>query len=309
MFHNRPRPWSVGSQSPLFPSASSASPREPRPRFARSWTADSRRFADRCIDEWNGAFAQHGTRANRVRRNFFAAIQLYRWLCSPDNSPSPPSASSAPLRETLPAPMTEADVYAAIRLYAEDPHNLKHCEGRFQCFHDWMSGCPDNVDKQLSRVGRPRGSKPADPRRSAAKAFAEELLGPPLALGDLARVATQSGYQLAQYIRDGLEQLRRGVGARRSLADPDQSKRLDQAAINRYAAVQELIERFEASSMDDRRRLAERAKRGVSALAVAPGRPLEGPNLRYALALSLFARETAAPADPSRVNRLSKESR
>jgi hypothetical protein len=52
-----------------------------------------------------------------------------------------------------------------------------------------------------------------------------------------------------------------------------------------------LIERFESLSIDDRKRFTDRAERGVAALTVAPGRPLEPPNLRYALALALFAKE------------------
>jgi len=293
------------SQPGLFASPSSAAERD-RKRFAAGWSVAARAFADRCIEAWNQAFKSHGVRANRVRRNHFAAVQLYRWLSSPDNTGSaslqvcPDNAGSASLPAC--APMTEADVFAAIRLYAEDPYNAKHCNGRYQDFHSWMSGCPDNVDKQLARCGRRRGSKPADPKAGAARDYAEQLLGPPMNLGQLARAASQTGFQLAQYVRDGLDSLRRGVGARVSLADPDRTKRLDQAAINHYSAVHSLIERFEAASMDDRRRFAERAKRGVAALAVAPGRPLEGPNLRYALALALFSREGKAPALPPAVS-------
>jgi hypothetical protein len=252
----------------LFPSASPS-------KSAKSWLAAETAFADSLRDAWNQAFKSHGTRAYYTRRNRFVCVQLHRWLCSKEND----------------AGMTPQDVLEAIRLYAEDPHIIKHCQGRFTDFGSWLRGCPENVDKQLARVGRPRGTRPADPKAANVKAYAEQLLGPPLNLGGLARVASQSGYQFAQYVRDGLDGLRNGVGARRSLAEPGQAKRLDDASIRRFSSCLWLIERFESLSIDDRKRFTDRAERGVAALTVAPGRPLEPPNLRYALALALFAKE------------------
>lgn len=117
-------------------------------RNAASWQSSETAFADRMLARWNHHLGLK-RRANNVRRNRFAAIQFFRWLCHQSReSERDPGA---------PGVMTEGDVELAIRAYAEDPANIKL--GRWISFHDWFSTAADRVDEQLARIGRPRGNR------------------------------------------------------------------------------------------------------------------------------------------------------
>ena len=236
-------------------------------RYAARWSADARAFADSMIDVWNQAFSDHGVRANRVRRNHFVAIQLYRWLTGPENDGQA---------------MTAEDVRAAIGLYASDPHNLKHCNGRFQCFHDWIGGCPDNVDKQLARVGRRRGATQLTDDQVAGRQYAEQLLNAvPYEFGNLARRADQAGLLLREY-------------ARSMLADLNARPRQDPSGMSRryFGLVLNLFDRWDSAPGTQHSALSQRAYNGFTALR---GRPPtkngEDANLWAALTLALFARQ------------------
>lgn len=122
-------------------------------RRCASWTDAETAFADACFNAWNAAFRSHGTRANRTRHGNWVVIQLYKWIHGPANDGEK---------------MTEHDVLAAIAAYAKDPWIKEKCQGRYKSFADWFAGCPDNVDKQLARIGKRRGA--TAPSADAAQA-------------------------------------------------------------------------------------------------------------------------------------------
>lgn len=271
-----PKPQPPDNQPSLLPGVAPANSRCPRKRFAAAWTPDEKQFAALLRKTWNEAFKDHGTRANSVRRNDFAAIQLYRWLHSPANEASDDGTP----------PMTEADVVRAIKAYASDDYNAKKLHGVWKCFGDWLAGCPDAVDKQLGKIGAKRGAVPDDPESAKRRAFAQKLLdAEPYKLGDLAIRAARSRKSLDVFASD-------------ALADYNERPNMDLCGDRRryYTALLDLMDAFRhAPSPSVTVDIPERARKGFVALF---GREpciadLLESNTCAALSLALFARESA----------------
>lgn len=254
----------------------------PRRRFAGSWAADEIRFADACLNAWNESAGRDVAppRANRTRRNHFVAIQLYRWLHGPDNAP-PSAVVSGP------APLTESDVLAAIRAYAEDDWIIKHCAGRFMAFGDWLRGGADNVDKQLARIGRRRGQ--SDSLAVTAGAIAARALLDHLGLGRLAEQAAGIARGLLDYVESITAMSKRYAHRGPSPVSPE-------------AAA--LVARWRAESVATRQALLARGEKGFAALhGRAPHRQLCDRNVVQALALALLARLPEPRSVPGRATR------
>lgn len=240
--------------------------------YAKSWQNDERQFADRLIATWSEAFKKHGGHANRVRSNRTVAVTLYRWLHGKDND--------APK-------MTEGDVCKAILAYSEDPWNLNRCNGQFLSFKNWITECPDNVDKQLARIREKRGAgqagKAKDPKAEAAGKLLEFA-----GLGQLARRATEDEQSLVEHIK---------AWATRRIPDPPVTGGRDRHQTERdwRAHAIPIVRAFVKRTKEDRSQLRTRASNGASAyLGRNLTRSLADTNIVTAIAVALANRERGA---------------